>query len=359
MLQAENSGRTAADRTSTAAEAAPGVAGGRSEGAGSADPVAGVEGPFVQAASGAPWGGVPGFAGGQAAGGGWAGGAEVVSGPAGGHLIRAGVGVPAAGGFRSGATDPRDQVVLEYLRGSRELVQAQRDVMLGYLSVLGSEASAVARPWSGAAPVEALGHSVPALGAGPVHRHAAAGSAPGFADPQGGVVGQGQSPLGLYGVIVANGQGSAGGPEAAGGGGPSGGPEVAGGGGPSGGTAEAWATVHGEVPAGVEHGPGGPGTWPPTRTDLDERHLAQAAGFPAGAHPEAWPQAAGGAAPGGVPLGSAASGAGLREGANVGAWPPASAGAAPDGAVQAGPAPGAFAQGAPAPGGAVPGSAAP
>ncbi|CAM5651454.1 hypothetical protein SAVIM338S_06533 [Streptomyces avidinii] len=57
---------------------------------------------------------------------------------------------PAAGAFLSAATDSRAAVLLEYLRGSRDLVQAQRDVLLGYL---GSAAQTDARTWASAEPV--------------------------------------------------------------------------------------------------------------------------------------------------------------------------------------------------------------
>ncbi|WP_407841814.1 SDR family NAD(P)-dependent oxidoreductase [Streptomyces stoeckheimensis] len=63
-------------------------------------------------------------------------------------------GPPAWAGARSGhptehaapaPADRREEVVLEYLRGSRELVQAQRDVMIGYLA-------STAPPWTGSDP---------------------------------------------------------------------------------------------------------------------------------------------------------------------------------------------------------------
>ncbi|MFJ4780065.1 SDR family NAD(P)-dependent oxidoreductase [Streptomyces sp. NPDC088762] len=59
-----------------------------------------------------------------------------------GHLVRTANGEPVAGGLRpaspvplppAASTDRREEAVLEYLRGSRELVEAQRDILLGYL----------------------------------------------------------------------------------------------------------------------------------------------------------------------------------------------------------------------------------
>ncbi|MFD3543562.1 SDR family NAD(P)-dependent oxidoreductase [Streptomyces sp. NPDC058662] len=64
-----------------------------------------------------------------------------------GHLVRTADGAPVAGGLRparrvpqpqpqpraAGAVDRREETVLEYLRGARELVAAQREVLLGYL----------------------------------------------------------------------------------------------------------------------------------------------------------------------------------------------------------------------------------
>ncbi|WP_406277018.1 SDR family NAD(P)-dependent oxidoreductase [Streptomyces sp. NBC_00191] len=58
-----------------------------------------------------------------------------------GHLVRTADGEPVAGGLlparratpAAAAADRREDAVLEYLRGARELVAAQRDVLLGYL----------------------------------------------------------------------------------------------------------------------------------------------------------------------------------------------------------------------------------
>ncbi|MFI1393450.1 SDR family NAD(P)-dependent oxidoreductase [Streptomyces sp. NPDC020681] len=71
-----------------------------------------------------------------------------------GHLVRTADGVPVAGGLlpaqrvtpvrpAAETVDRREDAVLEYLRGARELVAAQRDVLLGYL---GAEAAPRAVP---------------------------------------------------------------------------------------------------------------------------------------------------------------------------------------------------------------------
>ncbi|WP_328682026.1 SDR family NAD(P)-dependent oxidoreductase [Streptomyces sp. NBC_00322] len=62
-----------------------------------------------------------------------------------GHLVRTADGEPVAGGLlparrvtpapAAATADRREDAVLEYLRGARELVAAQRDVLLGYLGV--------------------------------------------------------------------------------------------------------------------------------------------------------------------------------------------------------------------------------
>uniref|UniRef100_A0AAU2JYB4 SDR family NAD(P)-dependent oxidoreductase n=1 Tax=Streptomyces sp. NBC_00049 TaxID=2903617 RepID=A0AAU2JYB4_9ACTN len=75
-----------------------------------------------------------------------------------GHLVRTADGVPVAGGLRPAsrveavaaptttpvaaapAADRREEALLEYLRGTRELVEAQRDVLLGYLGTAAPEA---------------------------------------------------------------------------------------------------------------------------------------------------------------------------------------------------------------------------
>ncbi|WP_327738656.1 SDR family NAD(P)-dependent oxidoreductase [Streptomyces nojiriensis] len=59
-----------------------------------------------------------------------------------GHLVRTADGAPVPGGLRPASrvaptltgTDHREETVLEYLRSTRELVEAQRDVLLGYLN---------------------------------------------------------------------------------------------------------------------------------------------------------------------------------------------------------------------------------
>ncbi|WP_413777694.1 SDR family NAD(P)-dependent oxidoreductase [Streptomyces sp. AM8-1-1] len=70
-----------------------------------------------------------------------------------GHLVRTADGVPVAGGLQparrveasapAAADDRREDAVLEYLRGARELVAAQRDVLLGYLGAGGETPSPV------------------------------------------------------------------------------------------------------------------------------------------------------------------------------------------------------------------------
>ncbi|MFD3439718.1 SDR family NAD(P)-dependent oxidoreductase [Streptomyces sp. NPDC058685] len=70
-----------------------------------------------------------------------------------GHLVRTADGVPVAGGLQparrveasvpAAADDRREDAVLEYLRGARELVAAQRDVLLGYLGASGEVPSPV------------------------------------------------------------------------------------------------------------------------------------------------------------------------------------------------------------------------
>ncbi|MFF4233661.1 SDR family NAD(P)-dependent oxidoreductase [Streptomyces sp. NPDC001820] len=73
-----------------------------------------------------------------------------------GHLVRTADGEPVAGGLRPArrvaaapapaAADRREDAVLEYLRGARELVAAQRDVLLGYLGADGAPTPVAARP---------------------------------------------------------------------------------------------------------------------------------------------------------------------------------------------------------------------
>ncbi|MFI1646749.1 SDR family NAD(P)-dependent oxidoreductase [Streptomyces avidinii] len=63
-----------------------------------------------------------------------------------GHLVRTADGAPVPGGLRppqrvrtadsTPTTNGREGAVLEYLRGTRELVEAQRDVLLGYLGAV-------------------------------------------------------------------------------------------------------------------------------------------------------------------------------------------------------------------------------
>ncbi|MGE7384800.1 SDR family NAD(P)-dependent oxidoreductase [Streptomyces sp. NPDC004126] len=117
-----------------------------------------------------------------------------------GHLVRTADGEPVAGGLRPARRvelparaeaaapaggDRREEAVLEYLRGTRELVEAQRAVLLGYLGV-----PAPARPGAEAAgPAEALPRELLA-GAGtapapvPAPAAAAAAAAGGSAAPR-------------------------------------------------------------------------------------------------------------------------------------------------------------------------------
>ncbi|MEV8021337.1 SDR family NAD(P)-dependent oxidoreductase [Streptomyces sp. NPDC086554] len=72
-----------------------------------------------------------------------------------GHLVRTADGEPVAGGLLPArrvaagpvaAVDRREDAVLEYLRGTRELVAAQRDVLLGYLGAETAPPSATIPP---------------------------------------------------------------------------------------------------------------------------------------------------------------------------------------------------------------------
>ncbi|MFD5148209.1 SDR family NAD(P)-dependent oxidoreductase [Streptomyces sp. NPDC058401] len=141
-----------------------------------------------------------------------------VAGPAGGggdgRYLRTANGSPGAGlaplsgspawsGARSGHTaehaepvpaDRREQAVLEYLRGSRELVQAQREVMIGYLTTTASPWTgpdpAPPRPQALTGPLLAIPPSTPGAVPGHVDPQGAwatsdRASGPGFADPQG------------------------------------------------------------------------------------------------------------------------------------------------------------------------------
>ncbi len=74
-----------------------------------------------------------------------------------GHLVRTADGAPVAGGLRPAvrvtapppvapAADRREEAVLEYLRGTRELVEAQREVLLGYLGTPGGAPRPAAQP---------------------------------------------------------------------------------------------------------------------------------------------------------------------------------------------------------------------
>ncbi|MFD9407653.1 SDR family NAD(P)-dependent oxidoreductase [Streptomyces sp. NPDC059989] len=120
-----------------------------------------------------------------------------------GHLVRTATGTPVSGGLRpptrvslppSPSPDRREEAVLEYLRGTRELVEAQRDILLGYLGAASPDSQGgsggdgrvpgrprrapnatplpLSDPWSRSAPEE-----VPRRATGP------AGTAPTDTDP--------------------------------------------------------------------------------------------------------------------------------------------------------------------------------
>ncbi|MGW7110979.1 SDR family NAD(P)-dependent oxidoreductase [Streptomyces xanthophaeus] len=89
-----------------------------------------------------------------------------------GHLVRTADGSPVAGGLRparrvplpqpaAAAVDRREEAVLEYLRGARELVAAQREVLLGYL---GAEGAVGQRPAARPATGEATGEATEGTG---------------------------------------------------------------------------------------------------------------------------------------------------------------------------------------------------
>lgn len=176
---------------------------------------------------------------------------EPLPGAAGGVGLRSG---RAAEYAAPAPADRREEAVLEYLRGSRELVQAQRDVMIGYLA-----STATASPWSGPDPAPpghfaatgsparaillpgpgtALGHAVPqGMEAAP---DPAADQ--GFGSPQG----PGGSPGTFRSAAPAFFHG---------------GPQPAGRTLP-GAAASAWSAAYGESLAGPDAGAGGPGPWP-------------------------------------------------------------------------------------------------
>ncbi|MGW5849167.1 SDR family NAD(P)-dependent oxidoreductase [Streptomyces sp. NPDC055254] len=116
-----------------------------------------------------------------------------------GHLVRTADGAPVAGGLRPArrvqpqrpaaavAVDRREETVLEYLRGARELVAAQREVLLGYLGAGAAAAEPAvtggAGATAGAAAGAAEGAGAPGGAAG-----GAGGAAPG-GESDGGWVG--------------------------------------------------------------------------------------------------------------------------------------------------------------------------
>ncbi|MEV7521391.1 SDR family NAD(P)-dependent oxidoreductase [Streptomyces sp. NPDC091371] len=72
---------------------------------------------------------------------------------------------PGTGAAVAAAGDRREEAVLHYLRASRELVQAQRDVLLGYLGATAPAGAGVPAPgtWSGGAAGHAWAGDVPGL----------------------------------------------------------------------------------------------------------------------------------------------------------------------------------------------------
>ncbi|MFG2875641.1 SDR family NAD(P)-dependent oxidoreductase [Streptomyces sp. NPDC048337] len=110
-----------------------------------------------------------------------------------GHLVRTATGTPVPGGLQpptrvalsAPTSNRREETVLEYLRGTRELVEAQRDVLLGYLDVRhggsGGDGGVAGRPrrapdtvpqplsgpWPSSAPEEAPRRATGPVGAGP------------------------------------------------------------------------------------------------------------------------------------------------------------------------------------------------
>ncbi|MFZ3492773.1 beta-ketoacyl synthase N-terminal-like domain-containing protein [Streptomyces sp. 5.8] len=216
--------------------------------------------------------------------------------------------------------DRREEAVLEYLRGSRELVQAQRDVMIGYL------ASTVAQPlWSAVDPAlprytsgtgQALAISPSAAGAthgptGPEDVGAAQGRdlGQGLAAPQGagGVPGMLQNavPAAFWSDPRPDGRSRPGGADGG------------------------WPAAHGAAPVGAEPGVGDFGPW---RTGT--AGVAPGAGLPGGSG--ATPGMFGDAASPSARPESRADGAGLMGGADA-SWSAAQAGGAASGVAATGP----------------------
>jgi acyl transferase domain-containing protein/NAD(P)H-dependent flavin oxidoreductase YrpB (nitropropane dioxygenase family)/NADP-dependent 3-hydroxy acid dehydrogenase YdfG len=102
-----------------------------------------------------------------------------------GHLVRTADGVPVAGGLRpaervtaaatpvatpepaAGKSSGADAVVLEFLRNSRELLAAQRDVVLGFLTGTPGTASPVPAPTPASSPAAVVPAAVVPAQAGP------------------------------------------------------------------------------------------------------------------------------------------------------------------------------------------------
>ncbi|WP_327250793.1 SDR family NAD(P)-dependent oxidoreductase [Streptomyces sp. NBC_01244] len=264
--------------------------------------------------------------------------------------------------------DRREEAVLEYLRGSRELVQAQRDVMIGYLA-----STATAPSWSGPAPA---GHfevtTGPARAIPPSLLGATRGSADsqdvgappdrgrgqGFTGPQGaeGVPGtlQGASWAAPWSEPRPDGRGVPGGADGAGHG------------------------AHGVAPVGVDPGVGGFGAWSAapggaavdgavTGSDASwsAARVGGAAAGPGATGP--WPTAPGGPAfdgvvPGSGLVGGGATGSGMPDGFAAASGAPGGVGlevGAPGGAGVGTGIPGGAAPGGAAPGGGMPGGGMP
>ncbi|MCY0925397.1 SDR family NAD(P)-dependent oxidoreductase [Streptomyces sp. H27-H1] len=208
---------------------------------------------------------------------------------------------PAVERAGAAAADHRTEAVLEYLRGSRELVQAQREVLLGYLG-----SPVTAWPWPGSAPARhpavTAPATLPALGAGS-----------GRTDPQG--------------VAVARGRGA--GQGAAGPQGPGSAPELLQGAAPS--------VLRAELrPDGRSLPAGAAGSWsadyveaPGVFTDTASAPFRPVGVVPAGSADPSWSAARGedgDSGPGGAALAGGAPVSGLAGGEVRGEGPPGGGG---------------------------------
>ncbi|MFE4261843.1 SDR family NAD(P)-dependent oxidoreductase [Streptomyces sp. NPDC056883] len=157
--------------------------------------------------------------------------------------------------------DRREEAVLEYLRGSRELVQAQRDVMMGYLA-------STAPPWTGSDPV-VPGYRT-ATGPAAAIRPSTSGALHGHEGPQGAGGAPGMLPSAAPAALRAeprpDGQGLPGGADGAWSGSAVGadhgvGPAYWAGAGPDDRGMQG-GPVHGVAPTGPVRGAGDAGPWP-------------------------------------------------------------------------------------------------